>query len=87
MRDLADPEGWLRLARPIGGSRGRSLSKRCERALGRVGGAGEDLRMHERLAVGAQLLERGGVAAALGQAVPAVAERVRARGQPRVAAE
>src|SRR4051794_30523101 len=50
---------------------------RRDRPLRRVGRAGEDLLVHPRRASFAQALEGGGVAAALGQAVAAVAQRVR----------
>src|SRR4051812_46337842 len=53
-----------------------------ERALRNVVRAGEDLLVHVLLACLAQRGEGGGVAAALGQAVPAVAELVRTRRQP-----
>jgi hypothetical protein len=48
-----------------------------QRALRGVIRAGEELLVHVLLARLAQRLERGRVAVALGQAVPAVAERVR----------
>ena len=63
-----------------------ALVRLGERALGGVAGVGEDLLVHPRLAVGSQLLERRRVAAALGEAVAAVAEGVRARGEPRCCA-
>src|SRR3954464_239388 len=62
-----------------------ALSRAGDRALGGVAGARENLGVRERFAVDGQLLERGRVAAALGQAVAAVAERVRAGGGPRAA--
>src|SRR5262245_40266227 len=53
-----------------------------DRALSRVVGAGEQLLVHVPLARLPQSLERCRVAAALGEAMPAVAERMRVRGEP-----
>src|SRR5688572_8764202 len=55
-----------------------------DRALRGVARASEDPLVHVLFARFAQRLERGGVAAALGQAVAAVAERVRARREPSI---
>src|SRR5688500_17949314 len=56
-----------------------ALSRPGERALCGIGRAREELFVDVALAVFAQRLEGGRVAAALGEAVAAVAERVRAR--------
>src|SRR5688572_29352640 len=69
-----------------------ALRRAGERALRVVARAGEELLVYVPLARLAQRLEGGRVAAALGEAVAAVAERVRARpeaavGERRVAGE